>query len=524
MAFAAVPPPGGTLFLSPAQRYRDDPRRKLIETLVEGASATTPVQSHWEGLARVAKGAAAGLIQRNLAKETRERGEGARRTLAEALAVGQDRKETTYDPEYDLPTGERMVPGDPEKMIQILGGNEDTAGLAAQFQLGRIGAREQLALGLEKSRAERQAKREDERKTQLSASDLAALGLPAGTIAQRDAYGGLQVVHQPDKPVAIPEGGALFDPRTGRRVADNPGGPFRGTGMDQQAWALLSEGAQNPAIRTTPQYAAAYAHLSQPRVNFDPASGQAVQIVPQIPFPPPTAAGAPGATAQTSPAPPPAPPQGGASTGVSVAPVGPPKLTMDESMKLSNLSQATRDVDAVINTMMDEGGRIKPGARDLLFSSGKIAGVEGIPFTDGRQMRQQARRAVEVLLRLRTGAAAPESEVNSYMNQFFPRLGDTDAQIGEKLGAMRALFSEAHQMFTQSRPGLPPLPQRPGATPPASRALPPGVTAESAIAEARAAIAAGKSPTAVKARLREMGIDPTPLEAGEPPSVPQFQR
>ena len=56
-----------------------------------------------------------------------------------------------------------------------------------------------------------------------------------------------------------------------------PDGPFTGTSMDAQARNIVLQG--DP---TSPQYAAAYAHLSEAKTTFDPATGRPVTISPDM--------------------------------------------------------------------------------------------------------------------------------------------------------------------------------------------------------------------------------------------------
>ena len=61
------------------------------------------------------------------------------------------------------------------------------------------------------------------------------------------------------------------------------------------------------------------------------------------------------------------------------------------------------------------------------------------------------RRTIEVLLRLRTGAAAPETEVQSYLDQFMPSPFDTQTQAKAKLDAAKTFFAGTGDLFRESR-------------------------------------------------------------------------
>jgi hypothetical protein len=55
------------------------------------------------------------------------------------------------------------------------------------------------------------------------------------------------------------------------------GGPFEGTGLDNQAMNILLTG--DPA---SPEYAAAYSHLAMPRVQMDPQTGRLLTVSPDL--------------------------------------------------------------------------------------------------------------------------------------------------------------------------------------------------------------------------------------------------
>lgn len=75
--------------------------------------------------------------------------------------------------------------------------------------------------------------------------------------------------------------------------------------------------------------------------------------------------------------------------------------------------------------------------------------------------------AVDNFLRIKTGAAAPESEIRRYMNQIIPQGGDNEATVQQKLSALRQMFGsilslaqqpnstsfeDISQMFNQQQP------------------------------------------------------------------------
>ena len=61
------------------------------------------------------------------------------------------------------------------------------------------------------------------------------------------------------------------------------------------------------------------------------------------------------------------------------------------------------------------------------------------------------RRALEILLRLRTGAAAPQSEVDNYMNMYAPSIFDTKRNVKIKFDDMMAFFQNIQKGITRSQ-------------------------------------------------------------------------
>jgi hypothetical protein len=72
-----------------------------------------------------------------------------------------------------------------------------------------------------------------------------------------------------------------------------------------------------------------------------------------------------------------------------------------------------------------------------------------------RQFDSSLFRTVEALLRLRTGAAAPEQEVKRYMDQWGPRLGDNAEVVQSKLDALEQDLYEAYQSAFQMKEEIP---------------------------------------------------------------------
>lgn len=145
-----------------------------------------------------------------------------------------------------------------------------------------------------------------------------------------------------------------------------------------------------------------------------------------------------------------------------------------------------------------------------------------------RQKFMQAQRNfINAVLRKESGAVISPSEFANAAKQYFPQPGDGPDVIEQKrrnrIAAIQGLARSAGpryrappiagvDSFRNDEPSPLDNAQYPAGPAPqgtaAPAALPPGVTAESAIAEARAAIAAGADPAAVAQRLKQLGIDP----------------
>jgi hypothetical protein len=57
--------------------------------------------------------------------------------------------------------------------------------------------------------------------------------------------------------------------------------------------------------------------------------------------------------------------------------------------------------------------------------------------------------AVDNMLRIATGAAAPDTEIRRYMNQYLPAPGDSPETVQTKLNAMRQQFNSILSLAQQ---------------------------------------------------------------------------
>jgi len=104
-------------------------------------------------------------------------------------------------------------------------------------------------------------------------------------------------------------------------------------------------------------------------------------------------------------------------------------------------------------------------AYDLLFPNGKLnrAAIVAANFlpdgglnrtkvdTDSRTAYQSMRRVIELILRARTGAAAPEAEVQNYLKLYFPSSLDNDQQARNKFITLAQYFTDTTRILSQGR-------------------------------------------------------------------------
>ena len=111
------------------------------------------------------------------------------------------------------------------------------------------------------------------------------------------------------------------------------------------------------------------------------------------------------------------------------------RRTAQEAAVVSNIEQVNNDVALVVDRIFPEG-LDKPSDWQTTMTMGG-----NVPYTEGRTAKQAIRRSVEVMLRLRTGAAAPKEEVASYTDMFAPNILDSDDQKRIKLQRLQDWFS-----------------------------------------------------------------------------------
>jgi hypothetical protein len=131
---------------------------------------------------------------------------------------------------------------------------------------------------------------ESKKQTLLTANEIATLGLPKGTVVERDEYGGLNVVSKPDsmspeafaqkkklaqieqgpawaalsKPIAVPFGATLVDPRSGRQLYTSGVDP---AAIELGANYFIANGGKYPPNARSPMMQSQIAAAAQNKMD-----------------------------------------------------------------------------------------------------------------------------------------------------------------------------------------------------------------------------------------------------------------
>ena len=120
------------------------------------------------------------------------------------------------------------------------------------------------------------------------------------------------------------------------------------------------------------------------------------------------------------------------------------KMSSALVVSLANSQQALKDLDRATRIFFPNG---KYDPKISLQTSALGSNSIG----DARIAHQAMKRSIEVILRLRTGAAAPAEEVTSYMNQFMPNILDGRESAEIKLNALIDFFEAVTKGINEGR-------------------------------------------------------------------------
>lgn len=410
-------------------------RDKLAQQLLAQGVDTSPIQSPWQGAARLAQALMGGHMMKKGEEETAKR-------------------ETDYASGLNAALMGATGAGDIASRLAG-SGNADLARLAPQFTLKEIEAQQKKVADAAKAEADKALKKWE---YENDPSKLAA-GKPSGIVAAYEYAKGqgfpgsifdyqkqmAEAGRTPAQGHAPPASIAEYNFAKGqgftgslqdwKAKSGGEGGRFKGNAMDAQAASILLEA--DPGSR---EYEMAWLHLYGPK-DIQQADGTVVRMQPPVPegIPKPRRAQAAQPTGST-PAPqvipqdpglPPAPPQtttdlpGGGSRTVIGEPKPPP---MNEGQANAALyADRMRGAEPIIEQMSDEGLKL----RNRAASSVPVAG--NYMVTPGYQQLEQAQRDfVNATLRRESGAVISPSEFDNAAKQYFPQPGDSPETIAQK--------------------------------------------------------------------------------------------
>lgn len=225
----------------------------------------------------------------------------------------------------------------------------------------------------------------------------------------------------PDKKDLMAVGSKIYDATEGKWITPpgGAGGPYEGTGMDNQNWNIVLTG--DPA---SPQYAAAYSQLFSERMepSIDAAGNQV--IVPIKPVIPPSVRPPVGG---------PPPPQrseqqagGDPRVGAPIV-IGNPKPS-DAAMNAALYADRMAKSDEIITDLERAGTSYQDAA-----ASQVPLGIGNYLISDDyRQLEQAQRDFVNATLRRESGAVISPQEFENAKKQYFPQPGDDPKTIEQK--------------------------------------------------------------------------------------------
>jgi hypothetical protein len=99
---------------------------------------------------------------------------------------------------------------------------------------------------------------------------------------------------------------------------------------------------------------------------------------------------------------------------------------------------------SVRNMVVNPDGSVNRG----VLATGAVP-FGGLPFTSGRDLNSKILSTADTILRIRTGAAAPESEVERFAQAYRPSPLDSEATIKEKMDRLERDLRNAQQEYNR---------------------------------------------------------------------------
>lgn len=224
---------------------------------------------------------------------------------------------------------------------------------------------------------------------------------------------------------------------TKKKTGTKAAGPFAGTSMDAQYQNILLTG--DPS---SPEYRAAYQAFGQPKVRLDPTTGNAIVTRPDMThFRSPTG----GATAM--PAPDGSTGRGGGLSIESV-PGAEGRFTEAQMRSVDAATRVRSGLEVLGNASdMDDGTTVFETLAGL-----KEDTLSKVPFgnyalsPDYQKAKQAMADIASALLRLETGAAAPEFERIELQERYSPRPGDSREVVEQKWQSLQRRWRNAESL------------------------------------------------------------------------------
>jgi len=128
----------------------------------------------------------------------------------------------------------------------------------------------------------------------------------------------------------------------------------------------------------------------------------------------------------------------------------PASMPKEASDAIVDAAGALKDIDIAYGLLFPNGelNKLAIVAANFLPDGGlNLTKVD----TDSRTAYQSMRRVIELILRARTGAAAPEAEVQNYLKLYFPASLDNDQQARNKFITLAQYFTDTTRILSQGR-------------------------------------------------------------------------
>lgn len=131
-------------------------------------------------------------------------------------------------------------------------------------------------------------------------------------------------------------------------------------------------------------------------------------------------------------------------TGKQVAEIGSPsnQIGADQSGRVASLAHGLEILPGIVEAIFPTG---LDGKVDRLLLANSAVGTPG---TKGRMVKQQMNDAIDAVIRARTGAAAPETEMSRLLDQFMPSALDNDNTARDKIQRLEQFLTGALEATT----------------------------------------------------------------------------